>query len=61
VLFALTAHVDWLAVLPLAAGLLVGGRMGPVLVRRAPATVLRPVIAVAGVGLAAYLAVTAYR
>jgi uncharacterized membrane protein YfcA len=61
VLFAVVADVNWLAVLPLAVGLLIGGRMGPVVVRRAPASVLRPVIAVVGLGLAAYLAVKAYR
>jgi uncharacterized membrane protein YfcA len=60
-LFAVVASVDWLAVVPLATGLLVGGRLGPVIVRRAPASVLRPVIAVIGLALAGYLAVKAYR
>jgi uncharacterized membrane protein YfcA len=35
--------------------------LGSVVVRRAPAAVLRPVIALVGLGLAAYLAVRAYR
>jgi uncharacterized membrane protein YfcA len=61
VLFAAVADVDWVAVLPLATGFLVGGRLGPVVVRRAPAAVLRPIIALVGLGLACYLAVRAYR
>jgi uncharacterized membrane protein YfcA len=61
VLFAVVADVDWVAVVPLAAGFLIGGRLGPVVVRRAPAGVLRPVIASVGLGLAVYLAIKAYR
>ena len=44
VAFALFGDVDWLAVLPLAAGLLAGGRLGPVVVRHSNATLLRGVI-----------------
>ena len=49
----------WSAV-PLAVGLFVGGHTGPMVVRRAPARLLRRVIAVAGLGLAGYLGFTAY-
>jgi uncharacterized membrane protein YfcA len=61
VLFAVVADVDWTAAIPLAAGLLVGGRVGPLVVRRAQASVLRPAIAVVGLVLAGYLAIKAYR
>jgi uncharacterized protein len=60
VAFALFGDVDWLAVLPLAAGLLAGGRLGPVVVRHSNATLLRGVIGVAGLGLAVKLGADAY-
>jgi uncharacterized membrane protein YfcA len=59
--FALFGPVHWLAVLPLAAGFLIGGRTGPVIVRHAPAAPLRIVIALVGIGLAVHLALDAYR
>jgi uncharacterized membrane protein YfcA len=58
--FALLAPVEWAAVLPLAVGLLAGARLGPVIVRRSDATVLRALIGVAGLGLAVKLGVDAY-
>jgi uncharacterized membrane protein YfcA len=58
--FALFAPVDWRAALPLAAGALVGSRLGPVLARHLPATALRVGIAVAGLGLAVVLAIGAW-
>ena len=58
--FALFAPVDWWAVLPLAAGALVGARLGPVLARHLPPTALRVGIALAGLGLAVVLAVQAW-
>jgi uncharacterized protein len=58
--FAVFAPVDWWAALPLALGLLVGGRLGPVVARRIPATALRMGIALAGMGLAVVLAVDAW-
>jgi uncharacterized membrane protein YfcA len=60
-LFALFAPVDWAFVPPLAAGFLIGGYAGQRLVRHLPATLLRVVVALAGLGLAARLGVTAYR
>jgi len=47
-------------VVPLAVGLFVGGRLGPVVVRRSDAGVLRTVIGLAGLALAVKLGVDAY-
>jgi uncharacterized membrane protein YfcA len=59
-IFTFFGPVDWLAALPLAAGFLAGGRLGPALVRRAPQWPLRVLIAAAGVAVAARLAASAY-
>jgi uncharacterized membrane protein YfcA len=58
--YAFFVDVAWLAALPLAIGLFVGGRLGPRVVRRAPATLLRRLIAVAGLGLAVHLGIDAF-
>ncbi|SDF43506.1 hypothetical protein SAMN05660485_03350 [Blastococcus fimeti] len=58
--FIVLTDVAWSAALPLALGFLVGGRIGPSVVRRAPAKALRTVIAVAGLGLAVHLGIQAY-
>ena len=58
--FVLFGSVDWPAALPLALGLLVGGRVGPGIVRRASQTLLRRVVAVAGLALAVHLGVQAW-
>jgi uncharacterized protein len=58
--FVVLASVAWSAALPLAIGLFVGGLLGPSVVRRAPQTALRRVIAVAGLGVAVVLAVQAF-
>jgi uncharacterized membrane protein YfcA len=58
--FALFAPVDWQAVLPLAVGALVGSRLGPVIARHLPAAPLRIGIALAGLGLATALAISAW-
>ena len=54
--FALVGPVDWAAAGVMAAGLLVGSRLGPVVARALPATPLRIGIGVAGLGLAVALA-----
>ena len=59
--FALVADVDWVSVIPLAAGLLAGGRLGPVVVRHAPARILRTLIGDRGRRLAVKLGFDAYR
>jgi uncharacterized membrane protein YfcA len=60
VAFAVLGDVRWSVVLPLGLGLLAGGRLGPLVVRRVDATWLRVVIAAAGLGLAVKLGVDAY-
>jgi hypothetical protein len=60
VAFVAFGPVRWSAVLPLAAGFLIGGRLGPIVMRRARAGPLRVLIACAGVGLAVHLALDAY-
>jgi len=59
--FAVFGHVDWAAVVPLAAGFLVGGWTGPALVRRIPGQVLRTGVAVCGLVVAVRLGISAYR
>ena len=59
VLFALAGPVVWAAVLPLGLGALVGGLVGPRLMRRAPRTALRIAIALLALGLAVWLLVQA--
>jgi len=61
VAFVVFGPVRWGAVIPLAAGCLVGGRFGPTIVRRVPAAPLRALIACAGLGLAVHLGLDAYR
>jgi hypothetical protein len=61
VAFAVFGHVDWAAVAPLAAGFIVGGWIGPALVRRIPGQVLRIVVAVCGLAVAVTLGISAYR
>jgi len=58
--FIVFSSIAWSAALPLAIGLFTGGRLGPRVVRRAPQTLLRRLIAVAGLGLAIHLGIQAY-
>ena len=58
--FALLAPVEWLAIVPLAVGLFAGARLGPVVVRHAPAGALRLLIGLAGLALAVVLGADAY-
>jgi uncharacterized membrane protein YfcA len=60
VLFALLAPVHWLAAVTLGFGCLIGSRLGPVVVRHAPAGPMRLAIGAAGVALAIKLGVDAY-
>jgi uncharacterized membrane protein YfcA len=60
VAFALLTHVEWAAIPPLAVGLFAGARLGPVIVRRTDAGLLRTLIALAGLGLAIKLGADAY-
>ncbi len=61
VAFALFGDVRWEFVVPLAAGFLVGGWVGPKIARRVPATALRVFVSLCGVGLAVKLGITAFR
>ena len=57
---AIFGDVRWPYAAPLALGLLIGGRLGPVVVRRLPDGPLRVGIALAGIGLAIKLGYDAY-
>lgn len=57
VLFAVLGAVVWRAALPLGAGAVVGGLVGPSVARRLPEAVLRVFVGCCGVALAAYLLV----
>ena len=58
--FVIFSSVRWTAAIPLAVGFLIGGRLGPEIVRRAPTGPLRFLIALAGIGLAVHLGLEAY-
>jgi uncharacterized protein len=58
--FAIFGPVRWSAAIPLAAGFLVGGWIGPSLVRRLPANGLRVFVGVCGLAVAIRLAFSAY-
>jgi len=60
VAFVAFGPVHWAAAAPLAVGFLCGGRLGPVIVRRAPVGPLRVLIALGGLGLALHLGFDAY-
>ena len=59
--FVVFGPVDWSAVVPLAAGFLLGGRLGPSVARRLPDAVLRSLVAGCGVSVALVLAWRTYR
>ena len=60
VAFAVFGPVQWAVAAPLAAGFLLGGWIGPALVRRLPARVLRVFIGACGVVLAVILGVRTF-
>ena len=60
IMFAFLAPVHWPSVLAVGLGCLVGSRLGPIIVRRAPAAPLRILIGAAGVVLAVKLGIDAY-
>ena len=55
VIFIIFGPVDWAAALPLGAGMFAGSLIGPRLARRIPASVLRWLVALLGLGLAVKL------
>jgi len=58
--FAIFGPVRWTAALPLAAGFLVGGWIGPALVRRLPAAGLRMFVGTCGLAVAIRLGISTY-
>jgi uncharacterized membrane protein YfcA len=58
--FALFGDVRWKLVVPLAAGFLIGGWIGPKIARRVPAGALRVFVGLCGLGLAVKLGVSTY-
>jgi hypothetical protein len=58
--FAIFGPVRWAAALPLAAGFLTGGWIGPSLVRRLPARGLRVFIGICGLAVALQLGISTY-
>ncbi|WP_390406074.1 sulfite exporter TauE/SafE family protein [Lacticaseibacillus jixiensis] len=61
VIYAFTADIHWSVVLIMGVGFLIGGYIGPQLVRHLPVRPLRYAIAFAAFGLAIYLGITTYR
>jgi uncharacterized membrane protein YfcA len=59
-MFAFLAPVNWPAVIAVGIGCVIGSRLGPVVVRHAPAGPMRVVIGVAGLALAVKLGIDAY-
>jgi uncharacterized membrane protein YfcA len=58
--FAIFGPVDWPAAAALFAGLVMGSRLGPVLLRHSPDRLMRILISIAGLGLAVKLGLDAY-
>jgi uncharacterized protein len=58
--FALFGDVRWEFVVPLAAGFLVGGWIGPKIARKVPAGPFRVIVSLGGIGLAVRLGISAY-
>jgi uncharacterized membrane protein YfcA len=61
IFFMFLGPVDWAVALPLSLGFLIGGRLGPAVVRRLPTGPLKVLIALGGLGLALRLGFQAYR
>ena len=61
VCFTLFGEVRWELVVPLAAGFLIGGWIGPAIARRVPAGPFRVLVSLCGIGLAIRLGISAYR
>jgi len=58
VVFVLAGQVVWGVVIPVAVGAMVGGALGPAVVRRVPTRILRIAAALAGFGLSIWLLVS---
>ncbi|KRL34696.1 sulfite exporter TauE/SafE family protein [Liquorilactobacillus uvarum] len=60
IIFVFKSHIDWMFVAPLGFGLLIGGYLGPIIVRHVNIHLLRALISLAAFGLSIYLFITAY-
>jgi uncharacterized protein len=60
IIFIIVAPVHWPSLIPLALGCIVGSRLGPIVVRHAPATPIRWLIGAGGLVLAIKLGLDAY-
>jgi uncharacterized membrane protein YfcA len=60
IIFIAVAPVHWPSLIPLTVGCILGSRMGPVVVRHAPATPIRWLIGAGGLALAIKLGLDAY-
>ena len=60
IIFLIVAPVHWPSLIPLALGCIVGSRLGPIVVRHAPATPIRWLIGAGGLVLAIKLGLDAY-
>ena len=58
--FVVLGPVDWVSVVPMALGFLVGGRLGPAVARRVPARPLRALVGLSGLALAVHLGLQTY-
>jgi uncharacterized membrane protein YfcA len=55
IIFVFSGHVNWLLAIPLAVGFYIGGRLGPIIVRKAPQGLLKYFVVAAGLTLAFWL------
>jgi uncharacterized membrane protein YfcA len=60
IIFVVVAPVHWPSLIPLVIGCIVGSRLGPIVVRHAPATPIRLIIGAGGLALAIKLGLDAY-
>ncbi|KRN28623.1 hypothetical protein IV38_GL000824 [Lactobacillus selangorensis] len=60
IVYALTTKVYWWMVVPMGAGMFIGGYVGPVIVRHVPTRPLRVIVSIGAFGLAGYLFYTTY-
>ena len=51
----ISGPIEWSAVIPLAAGMLIGSMVGPAMARRVPAKILRWLVGLFGLGFAVHL------
>ncbi|MBW1606349.1 sulfite exporter TauE/SafE family protein [Lactobacillus sp. Sy-1] len=60
VIFTLLLPVDWIVIIPLAIGLVVGGYLGPIIVKVIPTKIMEICVGTFAIGLACYLFITTY-